>query len=369
MEAELFVSDLLVHAVAWFEGRLGYNVHSRNFFDALARLTPVHRTEMIGRGAPSIAEDRAEIQGKRGPLPVASVALTYGELMGVLDGADAPRVGYTVWESTRLPRNWLAPLAGLDEIWVPSAWGRKVMIENGLPETRIAVVPEGYDAALFRPGNAPSPVLAGKAGFTFLSVGKYEKRKGIRDAILAFDRCFGADDDVAFLVMCHNPHDPGFDMGRELRSMDLRRPGRIFYLPPVASHGLLASVYASADAFVLPTRAEGWGLPILEAMGSGLPVIVPDHGGQSAYLGPEAYRINHRLARIEDPIFEDDDGDWGFWAEPDPEHLMALMREVYEDRDAARRRALAGARRVAKEFTWDRAAETALARLRSLLPR
>lgn len=51
-------------------------------------------------------------------------------------------------------------------------------------------------------------------------------------------------------------------------------------LPPVElvtddlSRESLRTMYAAADAFVLPTRGEGWGLPIAEAMSMGLPVIV-----------------------------------------------------------------------------------------------
>jgi glycosyltransferase involved in cell wall biosynthesis len=49
---------------------------------------------------------------------------------------------------------------------------------------------------------------------------------------------------------------------------------------------------ASADAFVLPTRGEGWGLPIAEAMAMQLPVIVTNHSGPAAFTSDEsAYLI------------------------------------------------------------------------------
>ena len=43
-------------------------------------------------------------------------------------------------------------------------------------------------------------------------------------------------------------------------------------------------MYAGADVFVLPTRGEGWGLPIVEAMAMELPVIVTNHSGPTEYL-------------------------------------------------------------------------------------
>lgn len=56
----------------------------------------------------------------------------------------------------------------------------------------------------------------------------------------------------------------------------------------VSSQHLAQSVfprlYKSADAFVLPTRGEGWGLPIAEAMAMSLPVLATNWSGPTAYL-------------------------------------------------------------------------------------
>ena len=38
-----------VHAIAWFEGRFGYNTHTRGFFEALAALRPVAASPLVGR--------------------------------------------------------------------------------------------------------------------------------------------------------------------------------------------------------------------------------------------------------------------------------------------------------------------------------
>jgi glycosyltransferase involved in cell wall biosynthesis len=45
--------------------------------------------------------------------------------------------------------------------------------------------------------------------------------------------------------------------------------------------------YRSCDAFVLPTHAEGWGLPTHEAMAMGLPVVTTNWGGSTEFLNPE----------------------------------------------------------------------------------
>ena len=54
------------------------------------------------------------------------------------------------------------------------------------------------------------------------------------------------------------------------------------------------------------------------------------------------------------------------WADPDPEHLRQLLREVYEDRNGARRRGAAAAREMAEKWTWDRAAGKIVERLEAI---
>ena len=79
---------------------------------------------------------------------------------------------------------------------------------------------------------------------------------------------------------------------------------------------------ASADAFVLPTRGEGWGLPIAEAMALELPVIVTNHSGPAAYATEaSAYLI---------PVLEGVTDEKGF-AIPDVEVLRQHLRQVVVD--------------------------------------
>ena len=54
-------------------------------------------------------------------------------------------------------------------------------------------------------------------------------------------------------------------------------------------------MYAQSDAFVMPTRGEGWGLPICEAMAMGLPVVATNFSGPTAYLT----RANSHPLRVE----------------------------------------------------------------------
>ena len=307
----------LVHGIAWIDGRFGYNIHARGFFSALARHLPTAVSALYLLDGPYEADRRA-LRRLYPNRPIVSIALMYGNLAAtVLADAPGPRIIYTVWESTRLPDDWRAPLASCDQVWTPSRWGAAVMARNGIDPARIRVIPEGVDPLVFHPDVAPTSIIANRGGYRFLHVGRFEERKGTKDLIRAFDQEFGPRDDALLVLACDNPHEDGFDMGAELRALNLRWPERLVFIPPVARHDVLPSLYTACDAFVAPSRAEGWGLPIGEAMACGLPVITTGHSAPMDYLGAEAYRIAHRLTPIATPFFESADGDHGSWAEPD----------------------------------------------------
>lgn len=348
----------LVHAIAWFDGRYGYNIHTRNLFDQLSRRLPVVASPLIGREGP-VAEDRSAILRHFGNRTVVSVALLYGSLTGVLEGAPGPRVAYTVWEASRLPDDWLKPLLAADRVWTPTAWGARTFAENGIPPARIDVVPEGVDPATFHPDVAPTSGLGRSTAFRFLAVGRWEARKGIADLVRVFDRTFADADNVELVLAGLAANQPDLNVGGRLRALRLRRPDRLKIIPHVRAHETFAGLYTACDAFVAPFRAEGWGLPVIEAMACGLPTIVTGYSGPTEFVGPYAWRIDHRLVPVEAGYLDRADGDCGVWAEPDWRHLADLMRHLYENRSTTRDRARAGSEHVRTAHTWERSAAVA----------
>jgi len=348
-----------VHAIGWFDGRFGYNVHTRNFFDNLSRLIPVAASPLIGLDGPW-QQDRAILTASTELAPRATIALLYGDMMDILDGAPGKRIAYTVWESTEFPAGWLDQLKRADEIWIPTAWGRSVLIDNGISADQIHIMPEGVDPDVFNPEVEPTNALMAYEGFKFLNVGRFETRKGTELLIKSFDAEFGPDDAVRLVLSCDNHHDPDFDIGRILREMRLQRPDRIVIIPPVRSHARFAELYRACDAFVSPFRAEGWGLPICEAMACALPVIATNYSGPTGFMDDSAYRLSYKLAPIEDSYYKSAANVGGFWAEPDAQHLRKLMREVYENREEAAKRGRAGSRHILGNFTWMDAARKAM---------
>ncbi|MBN1529344.1 MAG: glycosyltransferase family 4 protein [Thermoleophilaceae bacterium] len=208
---------------------------------------------------------------------------------------------------------------------------REIVDVLGIPEERIRVVPNGVDER-FRPDADPEPARAAHALARpyVLAVGTRIARKNL-DALgptrAALDRA-GID-----LVAAGSPRDYMRD------SPD----------PPVRSLGYVADehlpgLYAGARALVMPSLYEGFGLPCLEAMASGVPVVAADRTALPEVCGDAALLV--------DP--------------DDQEALAAAVVAAATDEGLRERLRPAGLERAAR-FTWRATAEAADGAIAGLL--
>lgn len=345
----------------------GYGVHTSEFLAALRRASPfpveaidVSRFLQRGANVHALGPTRDDVIIFVGSA--ASVA--------IFEASPARKVCFTVWESDRLPDTWHRALSMVDEVWTASEWGAGVIRRNGVDAGKVHVVPEGIDADLFGPDGDRLAFIDGIDGFKFLHVGKAEPRKGTFELLQAFDRAFG-DEPVHLVLACHNRMIPGFDTVRFIENMCLRRRRWIVPVQPLAERAGIAALYRSCDAFLAPSKAEGWGLPPLEAMASGLPTALTHYSGHTAFADDDnSTAIPFSMGLLDPgalPNFPRQDGDYGSWAEPDIDGLAQVMRRMYQDRDALRARALGQAKRIRRDWSWDAAAAKACTRIADLV--
>jgi glycosyltransferase involved in cell wall biosynthesis len=185
------------------------------------------------------------------------------------------------WEYGGVPRVWVEQIQrNVDELWVPSHFVRDVFVRNGVDSERVVVIPNGFDPGIFNPdGRFLRP--QGSRDFIFLFVGGAIPRKGIDLLLEAFRSAFAPTANVALVLLVsdasgayqHNSWIP------QIRAAAIDRT-----MPPVVPifemvvDSTLANLYRGASALVLPYRGEGFGLPLLEAMACGKPVITTADG-------------------------------------------------------------------------------------------
>lgn len=273
------------------------------------------------------------------------------------------------WEFGTLPQDWINPLADVDEIWVPSDYVRRVYVDSGVNPAKVKIVPNGVNPERFRPGLKPL-ALPTKKSLRFLFVGGTIRRKGPDLLLKAFLDTFTAADDVCLVIKDFGGG--GVYAGQTFAS-DIKaaqsRPNapEIIHLTQELSTDEMARLYAACDCLVHPYRGEGFGLPVLEAMACGLPVIVTGGGATDDFATDE---FCYRIPALRRTVGSNVDGlklrHSGWLLEPDADALAGQMRWVSQHRDEAKACGLAASAHVHKHWSWENAAQIAAQRLKNL---
>ena len=303
---------------------------------------PVQRVERLGHNLDAPLSHGADVE-------------VHQEWPPNLSSPPAGRLAAIVpWEFGAVPTKWYDAIqSAVDELWVPSQFVRTMYLDAGVEPERVHAIPNGVDLGAFHPARTPR---GDEQPLRFLFVGGITVRKGLDVLLAAFDEAFRNRDDVELLIKSAVAggayRGPGEDVVDRARSLQL---------PPVQlldddmDTAQLAELYRSADVFVLSYRAEGFAMPALEAMASGLPTILTEGGPTDEFCPSDAgWRIragrhpvdNSRLGNME-TIGEP------WMMEPDPEHLVEIFREVADTRRDELRRRGAIARAAAESFSWD----------------
>lgn len=269
------------------------------------------------------------------------------------------QVGHTMFETDRVPDGWAERCRAMDEVWYPAAFFGDVLANAGVDSPNRRMMGRGLDVDLYHPGATPLEIPHTR-GFNFLSVFDWHYRKGPDLLLRAYLSEFKADEDVALILKVYQINSHGVDLEASITDfieremgMTLENTPPIVFLNGFLPNADMPRLYASADAFVLPTRGEGWG-PFMEPLACGCPVIATRWSGQLDYLHDgNSYLIDlDSVAPV--PADIDIESFAGHcWAAPSVDHLRQLMREVVSNRAEATRRAEQGRREVSERFNWD----------------
>jgi glycosyltransferase involved in cell wall biosynthesis len=143
----------------------------------------------------------------------------------------------------------------------------------------------------------------------------------------------------------------------------------ILYLKGDLSQSDLARLYSACDALVHPYRAEGFALPVLEAIACGKPVIVTAGGSTDDFVSHSAgWKIPARVKYFEsDRVGSDPTVSLPWWLEPDASELSKLIKEIASEKQVLWKQGTS--RRSALGWTWGRSSSVVENRVRELRAR
>lgn len=330
----------------------GYSGTSEKMALALEKYFDVRVISFTDYNRANVTQDGIKLRSK--PFELATTGLIYGFPNSFTSVINKRKIGFTMFETSKLPRtsgipnDWAGETGNpevninkMDMVLVPCEHNKKLLEKEGVT-IPIKVVHLGVDPEHFKKIIRPK-----RDTFTFLSLGTLTIRKNPGAIIGAFLELFKDNPNVRLVLKTQSG-----TLGH------IQFPYKnIQIIDEYSTPEQILVYYRDADAFLFPTRGEGFGLPPMEAMATGLPTVIADHTGMAEFCNKE---YNYPIPVVkETPAirFPKKWGDVGNWYEPDYNALKEAMWDIYTNREESYNKGLKASDWVHGNFTFDHTAQ------------
>ena len=268
------------------------------------------------------------------------------DMLPELAGAASPELlegrhsaGLWFWEVGQFPERWLGSFDHVDEVWVASehvAAALRPQAPVPVNTVRIPVTPTP-------PAELSRAELGLPEGFCFLFVFDFRsvfRRKNPLGAIEAFRDAFAPGSGPSLVIKSVSSE--AFPAEAKALADAAAAHPDIYLIEETVEPEVKNAMIQNCDCYVSLHRSEGLGLTMAEAMYFERPVIATAYSGNLDFMtGENSYLVEHSMAKI-----GADAGPYppeAEWAEPDLKQAASLMREVFEQPDAAAARGIRAA--------------------------
>ena len=271
-----------------------------------------------------------------GPLSVDRQVITIHDA-ATLDHPEWFESKFARWYRFLLPRL----MKKACRVVTVSEFSRRRLIEFAhLPEEKVVAIHNGVEDRLRPSDGSTLAEFLERRNFKqpyFLCVASLEPRKNLRSLFTAWEQC--QPEGIELLI--------AGGAGHVFRDQGFSQPARGVRMLGHVDDAELPCLYSGARAFVFPSVYEGFGLPPLEAMACGCPVL----SSHAASL-PEVCGAEYQ------PDRPDDKGAVFYFDPHDPEAIAASIVRLLRLTDAQRQTMIENGLRHARLFSWRRAAES-----------
>lgn len=262
-------------------------------------------------------------------------------------------IGYTVWETSKIPEQWVSMCNGMDEIWVPCDWNVEVFKSSGVT-VPVKKVPHAIQIDTLQANKTFFGFPEDK--YLFYSIFQWSARKNPEGLLRAYFSEFTSADNVCLVLKTYAFNNSSEDkdmIKKEIlaikEQMFLKDTPPISLLHGAYSREDMLAIHQQGSCFVLPHRAEGWGVPHFEAMSFGKPVISTGYSGNLEFMNRNnSVLIDFNLTPVTGMGRGTYHGKMD-WAEPHLDCLRRSMRLAYEGKfDHLAQEA----KKVNEKFSW-----------------
>jgi glycosyltransferase involved in cell wall biosynthesis len=248
---------------------------------------------------------------------------------------------FTMFEGTTIPKIYFEQLSKADYLLAPSTWV-KALFDKYFPTEKSFVVPHGVSNIF----SYKKRVIKSKSykPFRFLWVGAPNPRKGFEELIVVWDKLFKGN--------------PNFELYVKTTVLEKNeRKGNVILDSRKISNQELVKLYHSAHCFVFPTRGEGFGLTLAEAMRTGCPCIATNYSGLTDFFDENVgYVVDYKMGKGKVKFIGSDYEEETEIAFPDLKSLAdKMMHVVLNYNEAVKKGAKAHLRIL--PFNWNNSAK------------
>jgi len=279
------------------------------------------------------------------------------------------------WETDKIPQVFAEGLNTVDEIWTGSNANLEA-IRNGGVTKPIKIIPQAIEEQREWPDKYQIDDLSTDC-YLFYSIFEWTDRKNPEGLIRAFYDEFHDGENVALLIKTYF-HNFTLNNKRMIRTAieniknsmpDSTKLPPIYVYLDLMDRQQIMRFHMTGDCFVSAHRGEGWGVPQVEAMLAGKPIISTGYGGVHEYLanGENAAIIDYKMVPVNgmshSTRFYTPDQKW---ADPNIENLRSKMRYMFANRDGAYEIGVMGQAFVQQTFNLKVVGEIMAERLREI---
>lgn len=284
-----------------------------------------------------------------------------------------PSILETVFETDKIRDDWVVDCIRADITWVPSRFCERAFKNSGVDN--VEYMPYGFN---FYDTNETLPQLDNDKRFKFLFINQWSERKFAEQTVRTFCETFSKEDDVVLYIRA--------DVSPGLESIGITNTTKLAQINAIkrdnpdspqlilldrVNDDTLLKLYNSVDCLLSPSRAEGVGRPMIEAMSMGVPVISTNWASMPEFINSSnGLLVDCEVNNIDLPTHEQNVyslmSDMQ-WSTPNVDTLSKYMLDIIFDPEKTKNLGKQAKIDVRKQFNWISLFENRMASMEKIL--
>ena len=269
---------------------------------------------------------------------------------------------FLAFEGDTIPPSWANVLKQpqVKTILTPSEYTKEAFVNSGINPDKVQVLHHGVDTEIYTPDGELAEDIPEKykelTKILFVGTwnGDAKDRKGLDILVRAYKDVFKQNKNICLILKLSGKYYKGNNWQKDVSDY-LPEDMNILIIDTVLTEDKLAQIYRTVDLFVLPSRGEAFGIPALESVACGTPIIVTADMGMDEFAKDCKSALRVKVLReIPGPSYFPyrEENHQVLWKEPSRVHLTECMNKMLKNLKRYKKLAKEDSKTVREKFSW-----------------